>query len=623
MPVQQNVSEHIEAILQTLPDKPGVYIMRDADGEVIYVGKAVSLKNRVRQYFRSHKNHSAKVIAMVEKICDIHYIVVTSEMEALILECNLIKKYRPHYNILLKDDKHYPYMRIDLRVPYPRLEVVRKVQNDGAKYFGPFLAAGSITEVLDAVAQNFPLRTCKKDILKSQQRRERPCLNYQIGRCAAPCAGKISQAEYNEILEQVMAFLQGRYDDLVHELRARMEKASASLEFEQAALWRDRMQAVERVIQRQKAAVASLAERDAFALYRKGDEGVIQAFGMRQGKLIQSQHFFLDDIGQESDESVFASFLKQYYNGQAHVPREILVPVPLLEHDLLEQWLSGLRSSRVELHMPQRGEKKQLIDMAYQNAREVLEKRDARFERERSRTIGAMEELADAIGLPEVPVRMECYDISHTQGVDNVASMVVFENGQPARKEYRRFKIKTVEGADDFASMREVLTRRLMRAMDPDEQSQRRFGRLPELFVIDGGRGQLNAALHVMHDLGFDIPTIGLAKQIEEIYLPGVDETVVLDRKAPALHVLQRIRDEAHRFAITYHRSLRAARDLQSALDAVPGVGKVRKKAILTHFKTMEQIQSATVEELCAIDGVDRRTAQSVYAHLHAKQTQH
>ena len=613
-------SERIESILSTLPDHPGVYIMHDAEGTVIYVGKAISLKNRVRQYFRSHKNHSAKVIAMVQKIADIEYILTDTEMEALVLESNLIKRFRPHYNILLKDDKHFPYIRVDLNEPYPRLEVVRRVQNDGAKYFGPFLAAGTLTDVLDAVAQNFPLRTCKKDILRAQDKHERPCLNYQIGRCSAPCANQISREDYGMLIHQVTAFLQGRYDELVAELRRRMMAASEAMEYEQAARWRDRMQAVERVIQRQKAAVASLAERDVFALSRLEGDGVIQAFGMRDGKLVQSQQFSFENIEQESDADVLTAFLQQYYSSTNSVAKEVLIPIALPDQALLERWLSELRGAKVDLHAPLRGEKKKLVELAEQNAMETLEKRKLRREREYDRHEGAMEELAQAIGLAKAPVRMECYDISHTQGVDNVASMVVTMNGRPARKAYRRFKIKSVEGADDFKSMHEVITRRLNRAMEPDPASQKSFGELPDLIVIDGGRGQLNAAMDAMESLGFAIPMIGLAKQIEEIYLPDVQETIILPRKSPALHALQRIRDEAHRFAITYHRSLRADRDLQSELDQITGIGKVRKKALLTEFKTMEQMRKATEQELAAIDGMDRRSARTVYEHFHAEE---
>ncbi len=611
------IGERIEGILQTLPDKPGVYQMIDEAGEVIYVGKAVSLKSRVRSYFRSHKNHGSKVIALVQKIRDIRYIVVETEMEALFLESNLIKELRPHYNILLKDDKHYPYLRMDLRQPYPRIEVVRRVRQDGAKYFGPYLDAGSLPDALSAVAQNFPLRSCKKDIDRAQRLHERPCLNYQIGRCAAPCANHISQEEYRQVCMQVASFLQGKYDELLSELTTRMQQAAQSQKYEQAALWRDRLRAVERISVKQKAMMANFAERDAIALSRLDGNGAIHLFGINDGKLVQSQTFILEDIDQESDDAVVSAFVEQHYANSTRIPEEVLIPVELSEQALLTGFLSELRGKKVNMHMPQRGEKKQLVELAQKNAAEFLQKRKERTEHAYARGIGAMEELAGAIGLPDVPSRMECYDISHTQGVDNVASMVVFRDGTAARKEYRRFRIRTVEGADDFKSMSEVITRRLMRAMDPDEESQARFGELPDLIVIDGGRGQLNAAQDAMHALGFEIPMIGLAKKLEEIYVPGVENTIRLAERSAALHALMRIRDEAHRFAVTYHRSLRASREVQSALDAIDGIGKTRKKAIVMQYKTMDQIKQATVEELRAIEGMNQSAAQSVYNFFH------
>ena len=613
-------SAHIEGILQTLPDGPGVYMMLDGDGEVIYVGKAKSLKSRVRQYFRSHTNHHPKVVAMVARVQDIKYIVVETELEALLLECNLIKEYRPRYNILLKDDKHPPYLRLDMNDAYPRLEVVRKVKQDGAKYFGPYLEARALTDALNAVSRNFQLRSCKNDILRMQRRGERPCLNYQIGRCLAPCADRISREEYAQIVGQVTSFLQGKYDELMRELHGKMEQASQELKFEQAALWRDRLQAVESIAVKQKAMMANFAQYDAVGFSRLEGDGAVHLFGMKQGKLVHSRTFFFDDIEGERDEDVLAAFLQQHYAEQGRIPGEILLPVQLPEEQLLAHYLGQLRGKKVQLHVPRRGDKKKLLDLAGQNAAEALAKRAERARRSYARTMGAMEELAEAIGLDEAPKRMECYDISHTQGVDNVASMVVFENGEPARKEYRRFRIKTVEGADDFKSMHEVIQRRLLRAMEPDEKSQKSFGHLPDLIVVDGGRGQLNAALRAMEQAGFQIPMIGLAKKLEEIYIPGQGETVLLNEKSPALHVLMRIRDEAHRFAVRYHRSLRASREVQSALDAIEGIGKKRKKALLTHYKTMEQIRAASLEALCAIDGMTQTAAQSVFDALHTGQ---
>ena len=555
---------------------------------------------------------------MVQKIADIRYIVVESEMEALFLESNLIKELRPRYNILLKDDKQFPYLRMDMREPYPRLEVVRRVKQDGAKYFGPYLEAGSLPDALSAVAQNFPLRSCKKDIERSQQRRERPCLNYQIGRCAAPCANHISKEEYRQVCMQVTSFLQGKYDELLDELTERMRQAAQGQKYEQAAVWRDRIKAVERISVKQKAMMTNFAERDALALARLGNDGAIHLFGVNEGKLIHSQTYLMEDIAGEEDDTVLSAFIEQYYSIQSRIPGEVLVPVELKEQELLSRYLSELRGKKVDLHAPQRGDKKQLVDMAYNNATETLQKRKDRKERAFERGAGAMAELAGAIGLGEVPSRMECFDISHTQGVDNVASMVVFVDGVAARKEYRRFRIKTVEGADDFKSMHEVITRRLLRAMDPDEQSQSHFGTLPGLIVVDGGRGQLNAALSAMREVGFEIPMIGLAKKLEEIYVPNREDTILLDEKSPALHALMRIRDEAHRFAVTYHRSLRASREVQSALDSIDGIGKTRKKAITMQFKTMDQIKKATVEELRSVDGMNQKTAQNVYDYFHS-----
>ena len=554
---------------------------------------------------------------MVRKIEDIQYILVDSEMEALILECNLIKKYRPHYNILMKDDKQYPYMRIDFSDPFARVEVVRKVENDGAKYYGPFLSAVALTDVLDAVAKNFPLRTCKKDIAKARARHERPCLNYQIGRCSAPCAGKISEEEYGVLLEQVSAFLQGKYDTLLKELKAEMEKCAERMEYEQAAIWRDRIRNVERVIQRQKAAETNLSERDVLAIKRLEGDAMVQCFGVRDGKLSQSRQFLWEDVDQETDAEILLAFVKQYYERQTHIPREILLPFTLEEQELVQQYLSGLRGHKVQLLVPQRGEKKHLVELAEQNAAEGLEKRKLRREHQYMRHEGAVKLLAEELGLSRMPHRMECFDISHTQGVDNVASMVVCIDGKPARKEYRRFKTKTVEGADDFKSMNEVVKRRLLRSMEPDEASQKAFGNLPDLMVIDGGRGQLNAALRAMDEVGLHIPTIGLAKQLEEVYVPERDETVMLDRKSPALHVLQRIRDEAHRFAITYHRSLRASHELTSALDEIPGIGPKRRRQLLMQYKTIDQIKQASLEDLLAVEGMNHASAEAVYTWAH------
>ena len=419
------------------------------------------------------------------------------------------------------------------------------------------------------------------------------------------------------LLEQVSAFLQGKYDTLLKELKAEMEKCAERMEYEQAAIWRDRIRNVERVIQRQKAAETNLSERDVLAIKRLEGDAMVQCFGVRDGKLSQSRQFLWEDVDQETDAEILLAFVKQYYERQTHIPREILLPFTLEEQELVQQYLSGLRGHKVQLLVPQRGEKKHLVELAEQNAAEGLEKRKLRREHQYMRHEGAVKLLAEELGLSRMPHRMECFDISHTQGVDNVASMVVCIDGKPARKEYRRFKTKTVEGADDFKSMNEVVKRRLLRSMEPDEASQKAFGNLPDLMVIDGGRGQLNAALRAMDEVGLHIPTIGLAKQLEEVYVPERDETVMLDRKSPALHVLQRIRDEAHRFAITYHRSLRASHELTSALDEIPGIGPKRRRQLLMQYKTIDQIKQASLEDLLAVEGMNHASAEAVYTWAH------
>ncbi|MBE5780795.1 MAG: excinuclease ABC subunit UvrC, partial [Clostridiales bacterium] len=600
--------EHIEDILSGLPDKPGVYIMKDEDGEIIYIGKARVLKNRVRQYFRSSKNHAAKVIAMVQKVRDIDYIITATEMEALVLECNLIKENRPFYNILMKDDKHYPYVRIDLNEPFPRVEVVRKVVNDGAKYFGPYVATGALTDVLSAVGTNFQLRNCKKDILRSLEKGERPCLNYQIGRCAGPCAGHISKEDYRAIIDSVIALLEGKSDKIIADLRKRMLAASERLDFEEAALLRDQLQTVQRVAERQLADFASLEERDIFGIGELKGNFMVQLMMVRNGKMVNSQNFLVEDP-QETREDVLFSILKQYYAGAAHVPVEVLLPFEGEEVPLIADWLSEKRGRKVHLYAPQRGDKKKVVDLANANAQDSLDRRDARLKREWDRGEGALYELMEQLGLPELPKRIECYDISHTQGAYTVASMVVFTDGKADKSSYRRFRIRTVEGIDDFKSMSEVIERRLLRAMEPDEKSVKSFGRLPDLIVIDGGKGQLHSAVDTMERIGFNIPMIGLAKRIEEIFLPGESEAILLKSSSPALHILQGIRDEAHRFAITYHRSLRANASLVSELDEIAGIGKKRKMALMVEYKTIEQIKLASEEELALLPGMGKAAA--------------
>jgi excinuclease ABC subunit C len=597
--------------LKNLPDNPGVYLMKNSAGKIIYVGKAVVLKNRVRQYFQFGKKQS-KVAAMVAEICDLDYIITDSEKEALILECNLIKKYRPYYNILLKDDKHYPYVKIDLKADYPRVEVVRSVKDDGAKYFGPYLSAYQIRDVLDTLMKIFPLRQCKKDIEKAQKRHERPCLNYDLHRCLAPCAGKVTREEYRETLQQVMEFLTGHHEDLVRQMEADMAFAAERLEYEKCARLRDRIRMVKDVMQKQKASFPDLNDKDVFALSKDDGEAVVQALFFRRGKMEYTERFYLV-FEEETDEDLIGYAMKQYYLTTPNVPRQIYVSLELPEQGLIEDWLSEKRGSRVYITAPKIGDNKKLIKLAELNAAEALNRKLVVRRREYEKTIGACKALSEFLYIPEIH-RMECYDISNIQGTDSVGSMVVFTDGKPDNKEYRRFKIKTVEGANDFASMAEILERRFKRAlMEANEKPDSGFAKLPQLVIIDGGKGQLHAAYDALASLGLeDIPMIGLAKREEEIFVPFESEPLILDKRTDALKLLQRIRDEAHRFAITFHRSLREKRVDKSVLDDIPGIGDKRKKALLKHFKSIQAIKIADTQELLSVEGMNNKTVQAV-----------
>ena len=608
--------ENIENKLKNLPDHPGVYLHKDAQGEVIYVGKAISLKNRVRQYFQN-SNHDIKVAAMVEHIHDFEYILTDSETEALTLESNLIKRYMPHYNILLKDDKHFPYVRIDLKTPFPRVEVVRKLKNDGAKYIGPFLSSYALTQSLETVRATFPLRTCKKDIARCIARGERTCLNFHIGKCCAPCSGKISAEEYRGYIDQVVAFLSGKTDAVLKKLREDMTTLAMSMEYERAAVLRDRIRAIEDISEKQKAIAANLDERDVFAFVRSELDAIVYALFMRAGKLVGAEHFAMTSEPDDPVDAVMRSFIEQYYAASGSVPKEVLVRDLPGEADALAQWLSEKRGSKVTIVQPQRGDKKKLCEMAYKNGEEYLEKLQATRRSEWERHEGALTALAHAVGLAKPPERIEAFDISHTQGTDVVASMVVFLSGRPAPKEYRRFRIKGDWGNDDFASMRETLTRRLERAKAAIEASETGgWARLPDLLVIDGGKGQVSAVMKALDEVGVPLPVMGLEKRLEEIVLPHRSDTILLERGSAPLHLLQRIRDESHRFAITYHRSLRQKSALFSALDEIEGIGPKRRKALYDAFPTFDAVAGATLDELRAVKGLDSRSAQAVYDHF-------
>ena len=589
---------NIEEKLALLPDSPGVYIMKNAQGKVIYVGKAVVLKNRVRQYFQNTKSHSPKVRVMVSHIADFETIMTASEVEALILECNLIKKHRPRYNISLKDDKTYPYVKVTLADEFPRVMLTRRILKDGARYFGPYTNVGAVHESLKLLRRLFPMRTCKHmDV-------DRPCLEYHIKRCLAPCVGLADADEYRDMVRSVCLFLEGRTDEVEKELETRMEAAAENLQFELAARLRDQLKAVRRVAEKQNI-VTGYGDQDAVGMARSGLGVCVQVFLVRAGKMVGREHFLLSGSEAESDEALLSAFLKQYYYRAAFIPKEILLPCPITEQSVIEEWLTERKNSKVSFLLPQRGQKHEIVQMAERNAEKYLSDEAARIQTATAQTEGAVEELGRVLGLEKKPWRMECFDISHIQGAETVASMVVFEGGAPKKSDYRRFKIKSAEGKpDDFLSMREVTTRRYGK---PDAED------MPDLIVIDGGLGQLSSALSIIRGAGHTTPVIGLAKQFELIFVEGTSEPVELPRNSQALYLMQRIRDEAHRFAITYHRKLRGKRNLVSVLDHVEGIGPTRRKALWAHFGTLDKIKAATVEELAAVKGMNRLAAQAVF----------
>ena len=604
------MNEQLSRKLSLLPDSPGCYLMKE-QGKIIYVGKAVNLKNRVRSYFHG-RDHTPKVTAMVSHIDDFDIMLCRTNLEALILECNLIKLHKPYYNILLKDDKHYPYIRIDLRQPFPKAELARRQVQDGAKYFGPYIGATAVKDVLDTLRKLFPLRTCKLALpLKTPKR---PCVNYEIGRCLGPCAGKCTEAEYRAAVNRVMAFLGGKIQEVTSGLRQEMTAASAAMQFERAAMLRDQIRDIEGLMQRQQAIQTSGAEQDVFALFQDDLDAMAQVLYIRGGKMVGGDHFPLPGEGREEKGEVLFDFIVQYYD-ERKPAREVLCPA--LPEEIagdLEAWLRQKRGSACTLTIPQRGDKRALTLLAEKNARDALEKRNAKKQIQQERTIGACEALGQALGMAQTPHRIEGYDISNTQGVLSVASMVVFIDGEPAPKEYRRYRIKTVEGANDFASMNEVLLRRFRRAMSEDPMEK---WPMPDLVLIDGGPEQLAFAREAMLNAGADTAMFGLAKRLEEIYLPGQEEPILLDHHTPALHLIQRIRDEAHRFAITYHRGLRGKQSVHSALEDIPGVGPARRRALLQYFKTVKAIRDADADTLLQAPGMTRPAAQAVYAWAH------
>ncbi|MDO8670127.1 MAG: excinuclease ABC subunit UvrC [Dehalococcoidia bacterium] len=620
-------SKRFQEQLRAVPLVPGVYLMKDAAGNVIYVGKAIKLRNRLRSYFGSLGGHTLKVASMVQRIVDFEFIVTDTELEALILECNLIKKHRPHYNVLMKDDKNYPFLRIDVNEDWAKVGITRRVDQDGARYLGPYADTGSVRKTLELLKKLFPYRACNKNITGADPR---PCLNFHIHRCLGPCFGGASQSEYHDVIQQVIHFLEGKQDLVIRDLKRKMEEASDNLRFERAAFLRDQVRAVDRVVERQKIVSTTAIDQDVIAFARNDGQACVEVFFVRSGKLIGREHFILQGTQEEDAKEILTSFVKQFYTAATFVPSQVLLQNQIDESKIIERWLKGRKGAKVTVSVPKQGEKRKLIEMVAENASQALDQMRAKWLADQDRTVGAIQELQDHLGLAilpkEGPVRIECYDISNIQGTAAVGSMVVFENGQPKPGHHRRFKIKTVEGPDDYAMIQEVLRRRFRRVKSPPVQrpeggqggaelarTDDGWSILPDLIIIDGGKGHLNAALEVLRDLGMDsLATISVAKEHEEIFMAETMEPLILPRNAQSLYLVQRIRDEAHRFAITYHRNVRRRESFNSLLDDVPGIGPRRKQALLRHFGSVKAIREASVDELAAVVGMTRSMARKV-----------
>jgi excinuclease ABC subunit C len=617
------VTPELEATLARLPDHPGVYLFKDAAGGVLYVGKAQSLRHRVRSYWqrRGPRGGSWGVFS-IDQVVSIEWTLTDTVSEALLLEANLIKRHQPSYNARLKDDKSYPFIKVTLADDFPRIERTRRLVQDGSRYFGPYASVTSVDSAMDLIRRLFPFRTCTIPIRDGERALSRPCLLYDIKRCQGPCIQAISKADYRRDIEQVMLFLAGRQEQVTRHLRREMETASEALDYERAAALRDQLRAVERTTESQKMAAYARTQQDVLGLARGPGEAAVQLFVVRGGRMIGRDVFTLVSRPEVPDDEVLAAFIKQYYASAASIPPVILVASPPAEAEELEAFLSERRGARARLIVPRRGEKRQLVALAARNAEEALARDQARRLADRGQLLGALEELADALGMAAAPVRVECYDISTIQGTDTVGSMVVFVDGRPAPGQYRRFRIRTVQGTDDFASHREVLRRRFRRAaleMEEGTSADEARWRMPDLVLIDGGKGQVSAAKEVLDDLGLhDLPLAGIAKQREELFLPGVRDPVVLPATSAALQLVQRLRDEAHRFAITYHRTLRGRRQTRSAFDELPGVGPKRRRALLRAFGSVRRIREASVEELAAVPGIGRGLAERLHEALPA-----
>lgn len=611
--------------LRKLPNKPGVYIMHDKDDTILYVGKAINLHNRVRSYFKENIGRGPQIDKMVSLIARFEYIVTDSELEALVLENNLIKENRPKYNTMLKDDKTYPYIKVTVGEEYPRILLVRQMKKDKARYFGPF-TNGGVKETIDLINKLYKLRTCNRR-LPADIGKERPCLNYHINQCSAPCQGYISKEEYAAQIEQALDFLNGKYQPIIKELREKMQAASEAMEYEDAIKYRDLVENIKKISETQKMSDNVGEDKDIIALAIDGNETVVQVFFLRNGKLIGREHFYMTQIEEPTVDKILTSFVKQFYAGTPFIPREIMLQEPIEDMELVEKWLSTKKGARVHLRVPLKGSKEKLVELAAKNAALVLSQDRERIRREEGRTIGAVKEIEDLLGLKGLS-RMEAFDISNTSGFANVGSMVVYEKGKPKRSDYRKFKMKTVAGPDDYACMHEVLTRRFQHGLDEKQEFQEQnrdenfgsFTKFPDLLLMDGGRGQVNIALQVLDELGINIPVCGMVKddnhRTRGLYFQNKE--LPIDRNSEGFKLITRIQDEAHRFAITYHRSLRSKAQVHSVLDEINGVGPSRRKALMKYFKSIEELQNAEVTTLCEVPGITANVAEEIYRFFHS-----
>jgi len=625
---------NIEEELRKLPDKPGVYLMHDKNDTIIYVGKAVVLKNRVRQYFQSSRGKSPKIQRMVENIAWFEYIVVDSEMEALILECNLIKEHQPKYNTMLKDDKHYPYIRVTVNETYPRIMLARERKKDKSKYFGPYTSAASVHDSIDLLKKTYFIRSCNR-VLPRDEGKERPCLYYHMGQCKAPCQGYISKEEYQANISQVEEFLNGNYALITKRLEEQMMKFSEEMEFEKAAEYRDLLFSVKRLAEKQKADDDMNVERDIIAFASAGDEAVAQVFFVRGGKMVGREHFYLTGVENEARSTIMANFIKQFYSGTPYIPKELLLSEETDDQELLETWLTARRGKKVRIVIPKKGAKERLVELAEKNASFVLQKDSERIAEQEKKTKGALQEIADWLSMDNLN-RIEAFDISNTSGFENVASMVVFEGGKPKKADYRKFKTRTIDGPDDYASMKEILTRRFEHAKREQSELEEKyegasgediremgsFTRLPDLILMDGGKGQVNIALEVLAEQKLAIPVCGMVKddnhRTRGLYYNNIE--IPIDIRSEGFHLITRIQDETHRFAIEYHRSLRGKAQTHSVLDDIPGVGGARRRTLMKHYGSLEALKAAEVEELAKLPSMNIKAAQAVYDFFHKKQ---